>query len=135
VKHLFLPVALLLLAACAAGSRRARPPHEDVLVTVENDLVVRSEVTLRLVSSTGARTLLGVVPAGRRTEFRYAESSFAGTYRLVAQPGIGEDFSSPAFALHPGARIHWALTVNVVTVQHEEASRSGGGMARALANE
>jgi hypothetical protein len=132
VKHLLLPVALLLLAACAAGSRRARPPHEDVLVTVANDLVFRSEVTVRLVSSTGARTLLGVIPAGRTTTFRFEESAFAGAYRLVAQPATGRDLSSPAFTLHPGDRIHWTLQVNVVTVQQDEASRFGGGMARAL---
>lgn len=117
VKYL-LPVALLLLlAACAAGNRRARPPGEDVLVTVDNNLAMRTGTTVRMLRSDGSRSLLGAIPPGEIRTFRFAESAFTGRYRLLAQPDEGRDFTSPEFSLFPAATVRWDLRINLVTVR------------------
>jgi hypothetical protein len=54
-----LSVALLPLAACATGGGQAAPAGDEVIVVVENNFRPMRDITIRLISPTGARNMLG----------------------------------------------------------------------------
>lgn len=112
-----LPVALLLVAACAAGSRPAPAKNltpAPVIVSVRNDLVPRTSITVRIVSASGTRTILGIVPPGATRELRFDEPFLESTYRLIADTVEGSEVSSRAFELFPQATVHWRLSNNTL---------------------
>lgn len=112
-----LPVALLLVAACAAGrgSGGAAPESENVIaITVRNNLTPRTLVTVRVFSRSGTRTFLGTVSPGQTKSFTFEESLFEPAYQLVAETQGGADVSSRLFELYPMAAVIWTLQTNVI---------------------
>jgi hypothetical protein len=114
-----LSVALLPLAACATGGGQATPAGDEVTVEVENNYRPMRDATVRLITPTGARQLLGSASPGRMTALRYRGNIVAGDYRLEAAGREGEVVSQP-FVLFPGARVVWSLPQNSLTVYPPE---------------
>ncbi len=110
------PVALLLCAACAAGARPSRVQSPEVTIQIVNDLNPPRQVTVRLLSQTGQRSLLGSLGAGETRTFRHRDAAYHGQYRLVAEGGASGDVSSTSFALSPGTRVVWQVQTNSVRV-------------------
>ena len=124
-----LPVVALLLVACATGRTSPasdEPTEQDVLVEVRNDLTPRTSVTIRIVSASGTRSVLGTVSPGRTTTLRFREPYFEATYRLVADPVDAEDIRSRTFELFPNSTVEWRLSNNTLRFaeRQQEARRS-----------
>lgn len=115
-----LSVALLPLAACATGGGQATPAGDEVTVEVENNFRPMRDITIRLISPTGARQLLGSASPSRSTALRYRGSIIAGNYRLHAAGHESEEVISQPFVLFPGARVVWSLPQNAITVYPPE---------------
>ena len=110
---------LALLALACSASRATYPPQGDlyrIAVHVENDLTARSDVTVRMVASTGASSLLGGVPPGQERSFEYRERLLTGSYALTASTGDGRLLRSRAFTLFPGAAVLWSIQLNDLRV-------------------
>lgn len=111
------PVALLLLAACAAGAGRTRQvAGPEVIFEVHNDLNPARALTIRLVAQTGARSILGSVSPGQTRNLRFEDSAYHGLYRLVAEGGPWGDISSTSFSLAEGRRVIWMLQHNTIRI-------------------
>ncbi|UCC73532.1 MAG: hypothetical protein JSV86_02930 [Gemmatimonadota bacterium] len=115
-----LPVALLPLAACATGGSEATPSAEEVVVQVENNIRPYRDVTVRILTPSGLRQLLGSATPGRTTALRYRGNIVQDNYRLVAQVQEGEEITSQPFIMFPGARVVWTLPQNGLTVYPPE---------------
>jgi hypothetical protein len=115
-----LPVALLLIAACATGSRSSTDdesgPANVILVEIENDLARRSSVTVRIISPSGQR-VLGTVGPGRTVTLRYQESYVEPSYRLIARLDDGSEKRSREFQLFSGALVRWRLSNDRLSLQ------------------
>lgn len=114
--RLLLLTATLLLAACVAAGRSRQAVEDQVSIRIENNLRPESEVTVRLISTSGTRRVLGSVSPHTTRTLEYAESPFSGSYRLTAQSADGREVSSQAFALFGGARVVWELFNNTLNV-------------------
>lgn len=115
----FLPVACLLLAACATGSEaggREETAAAEAVIRVENDLLPQQEVTVRLFRPDGAREILGSVGPGQTRSFRIRESSYAGSFALVAENSSGQELVSRPFSVYPNDTVDWELRLNQLTV-------------------
>lgn len=115
-----LPVALLALtAACAAGSRTSSATEglapEVVLVEVDNDIVPRTSVTVRILSPTGQK-VLGTVGPGRTETLLFDESYIEVSYRLVAREDDGDEEVSREFQLFSSALVRWRLSNNRLSI-------------------
>ena len=60
-----------------------------VPVHVENDLTNRSDVTVRMVSRSGARWLLGGAAPGADASFEFRTQGLTGSYALTAMTARG----------------------------------------------
>ena len=110
-----LPVALLLLAACATGGGAERPSHQ-IVVEVSNDLVPRRAVTVQMLASDRISRTLGTVGAGETRRFSFRERLLGGAYRMTARIDQGNEMVSAEFALFPNAQVFWELRRNDLTV-------------------
>lgn len=111
------PVALLLCAACAAGAGRGRGAQSpEVIFQVHNDLNPPRALTVRLISQTGTRALLGSLTPGQTRSFRYRDAAYHGQYRLVAEGAAGGDVASTSFVLTPGTRVVWTVQTNSIRI-------------------
>ncbi len=113
-----LPVACLLLAGCATGpgageNEGALPAVE---VRVENDLLPRQELTVRLFRPDGTREILGSVGPGQTRTFQIRESSYAGSFALLAENSSGQEMVSRPFSIYPNDRVDLELRLNQLTV-------------------
>lgn len=111
-----LPVALLLAACATGGGPARRVQGEEVRVEVHNDLVPQGPITVRMVTSTGRRVILGEVGPGQIRTLSYAEPNLGGSHRLVAEPNSGAALVSQAFTLVPQARVIWTLRNNLIRI-------------------
>ena len=112
-----LPVALLLALGCATGGDgESSGARSEVEFEVENDLVPRAPVTVRLLASDRGTITLGGVSAGQTRTFRHDEALLAGNYRLTAQVPQGETLDSQPFTLSPNSHVFWSLNQNDLTV-------------------
>lgn len=112
-----LAVLLLIVAACAAGTRKSGAGMGDeAFLEVRNDLVPGRSITVRAVSSSGARVLIGTLSPNQTRVLRFQQPNFAGSYRFVAElDGSGQIGSNP-IALTPGDRIVWMLRNNLLRI-------------------
>lgn len=111
------PVALLLLAACAAGAARGGPVRaREVVFEIHNDFNPPRALTVRLVAQTGTRTILGSVSPGQTRSLRFEDSAYHGLYRLVAEGGPRGEVTSTTFSLSPGTRIVWSVQNNTIRI-------------------
>lgn len=107
----------LVFAACASGgASEARETGPVASVVVVNDLRPPAVVTVRVVSSSGARRILGTVPPDATRTFEYDETAFAGQYRLTAERSDGQTVESRTFNLFLAAQVRWSLFNNSLTI-------------------
>ncbi|MGH7572202.1 MAG: hypothetical protein ACREMK_10205 [Gemmatimonadota bacterium] len=121
VSFLCLPVACVILAACATGSasdgqEEGPAAEQEVVIRVENDLLPRQEVTVRLFRPDGTREILGSVGPGQTRSFRIRETSYAGSFALVAENSSGQELVSRPFSIFPNDTVDWELRLNQLTV-------------------
>jgi len=117
-----LNLLLAVGAGLACGQRDTGGPEPNLVVPVqvENDLTQRSDVSIRLIGSTGYTALLGGAPPGASRLFEYRERLLSGTYRLRASTGDGRIINSRPFTLFPGSGVLWEIERNVVQVVSAE---------------
>lgn len=118
--HWTILLLALLFSACASSGAGAGSGGPLVPVQVENDLTNRGDVTIRVVASTGASSLLGGLAPGRARIFQYRAEVISGNYRLTARTGDGREIESRLFTLFPGAGVTWQLQRNVLQVVNAE---------------
>lgn len=115
-------LALLLVfsAACASAVRGDRVSGEEMLLEVHNNLVPGKPVTVRAVSSSGARLLVGAVSPNQTRVLRLRQPNFVGSYRFVAEvDGSGQFVSTPVI-LSPGLRVVWTLRTNLLRIAERD---------------
>ena len=122
----------MLLASACASTPDGRDTSEDeagesqpahATITVDNDLLPSSSVSVWVLRESGRQVLLGSVGPVQRRDLRYEVPSGVVNFRLRARPIGGEDIVSNSFALYNNARVHWALRANVAVVVDGTESR------------
>ncbi len=123
IPRVLMLVALLPLAACATGGVQATPSGDEFVVQVENNIRPFRDVTVRIVTPTGLRQLLGSASPGRTTDLRYRGGLIQDNYRLHATIQEGEEVLSQPFIPFAGARIVWTLPQNGLTIYRPDEER------------
>src|SRR5688500_17965348 len=109
-RRAFVLVATLLLAACATRAREGGSQSGELAaISIINDLRPHSVVTVRIISSSGVRRILGSVPPQGSRGFTYDETSFAGQYQLTAEAADGRLVESRQLSIFLGAEVRWSL--------------------------
>jgi hypothetical protein len=120
--HLALLAALAGVAGCASGGSTGTARHDLVQIEVRNDLVPGRGVTVRLVSQSDSRFLLGSVSPGQTRSFRLRRPGLRGSHHFTADPDggaivSGQTITSQTVALAPGrTALVWRLSTNFLTV-------------------
>ena len=83
-------------------------------IEVRNDLQPRRPVTIRAISSSGARASLGVLSPGQTRVLWYRQPAFHGAYRFIAEADGGGRVASIPIVLTPGMELVWTLQSNVL---------------------
>lgn len=116
---------LLLVGAVAGCAKRVTPGHvaaDQITIEIQNDLVPRRGVTVRLVSEAGTRLILGSVSPGQTRSLSLRREGLRGAYHFTASRdggsrGASADLSSTKVALAPGSTtVFWRLSTNFLTV-------------------
>lgn len=113
---------LLVFSTACASAVRGGNGSEAVFLEVRNDLVPPRAVTIRIMSSSGTRRLVGAVSPGQTRVFRIREPNFVGTYRLVAELDGGGQVISPPASFSPDESIVWTLRSNLLRFTMENGS-------------
>lgn len=114
-----LVLGLLALSGCAsspAGEPEAAgggAAAEGYTIRVMNQHTSRQEMTIFMVPTGGIRQSLGTVAADATRDFPF--SGERGSYRLVAQPAIGSNVTSPSFNVNRPGVYTWDVQLNRVT--------------------
>ena len=122
-----LAIALLLASACTTTKTSSEMARQLVPVIVDNDLVNRSDVTVRMMASDGSSSLLGGASPGSTGEYTFSDRVFAGQYHLEAETGDGRTIRSRDFTLFPGAAVLWELNRNDLQVVSAATIEDPGG--------
>lgn len=128
LRTLLLVALLPLGAACASGGGGGASPAgeaDEVFFTVENRIIPRVEITVRLLTPTGGRVLLGSVRPGGTTTLRYRGTIDRSNYQLEGQTPAGDAFASQPITIFPGAQVVWTLPANGVTIHGLEGGDQG----------
>lgn len=116
-----LALSVSALTACASGGGAATDealPGEGVAVQVENNLIPPTSLTIWLVSTTGARELLGTVSPSETKTLAATEARFGGDYRLVAETTAGRELASREFFVGDDTTgVEWDLNANMISVR------------------
>jgi hypothetical protein len=116
-------VALLPLVACSSSSGGGASPAgaaDEVSITVENRINPRVELTVRLITPSAQRLVLGSVRPGGTSTLSYRGTLERTEYRIEAESSRGNQLTSQPFVLFPGARVVWSLPQNSVAVYPPE---------------
>jgi hypothetical protein len=118
-----LAAALPLLAGCAsAGGRHGMRPEEEVTLVVQNDLLPRGVLTVRVLAQSGRQVAVAAVTPGSTQRLRVAQPAFVGMYRLRAEPDGGRaPVLSTPFTLSSGLVLVWAVQANSLRSEYPVA--------------
>lgn len=116
---------LLVFSTACASAVRGGNGSEEVFLEVRNDLVPGRAVTIRAVSSSGTRQVVGALAPNQTRVLRFRRSSFVGPYRFVADVDAEGQVVSISVVLAPGDRLVWALRNNLLRVSIGEGGGSG----------
>jgi hypothetical protein len=114
---LLFALALPLLHGCSLFRNSSR--GEVVEVEVNNNLPLRTALTIYAVSDVGNRQLIGSVTPGSTSRLRFRATTITGNYRFVARESSqthGDYLVSNAVALTGGETVSWEIRNNVVLV-------------------
>jgi hypothetical protein len=94
-------------------------PEEEVTVVVQNDLLPRSVVTVRLLAQSGRQVAVAALTPGSTHRLRVSQPAFVGMYRLRAEPDGGRQavLSTP-FTLSSGLVLVWAVQANSLRTEY-----------------
>lgn len=110
-------VALPLLQGCSSMGRSSRGEWVDF--EVNNNLPLRTAITIYTLSDLGNRQLIGNVNPGSTARLRFRAPVITGNYRLVARESSqtqGDYLVSNAVALTGGETVTWEIRNNVILV-------------------
>lgn len=102
----------LVFAGCASRGGPADGHTDDITVTVVNDRIPGTMLTIYAVPAGGVRRMLGTVAAGATASFGFPAAG--GEYRLVAREFGGRQLVSPPFTVVPPEVVDWRLQTNMV---------------------
>lgn len=106
--------ALMALAGCATSSAVVSGDTLNVQLEVDNNLRDIADVSVYLLTDTGARRSLGPIESHRQGS--YNRSVRAGTYQLLATRVGGDDILSERFRIDANNLIViWAIGQNQIT--------------------
>jgi hypothetical protein len=108
--------ALLVLSACASGGAREEGTGETLDITVHNNLIPPTILTISLVPTSGPERNLGEAWSSRSTDFRYNGLAPRGQYRLVARSTNNRAMASEILVLDGVLALEWSLQANRVTI-------------------
>ncbi|HEV7586961.1 MAG TPA: hypothetical protein VGO40_02430 [Longimicrobium sp.] len=114
---LLLALAVPLLHGCSLFRNSTR--GETVEVEVNNDLPLRTPLTIYVLSDVGNRQLLGSVAPGSTSRLRFRAAAITGNYRFVARVASqtqGDYLVSNPVALTGGETVSWEIRNNVLLV-------------------
>lgn len=111
-----LALVLTTLSTGCFGIFGSRGPEESAVITVLNDIDPPDAMTIRIRRTGDDETTLGRVPGGDERALTYTSRNLQGAYQLVAQKTTGAAVVSREFTLFVGARVHWQMRTNSVTV-------------------
>jgi hypothetical protein len=117
VTLLLFALALPLLHGCSLFRNSSR--GEMVEVEVNNDLPVRTPLTIYILSDVGNRQLIGSVAPGSTSRLRFRATTITGNYRFVARVSSqtqGDYLVSNSVALTGGETVSWEIRNNVLLV-------------------
>jgi hypothetical protein len=117
VTLLLFALALPLLPGCSLFRNSSR--GEVVEVEVNNNLPLRTALTIYTLSDVGNRQLIGSVTPGSTSRLRFRATAITGNYRFVARVASqtqGDYLVSNAVALTGGETVTWEIRNNVVLV-------------------
>jgi hypothetical protein len=109
----------LVLTSCASRGETEGGDGNDVILTVVNDRIPGTMLTIYAVPDGGVRRMLGTVAAGETATFEF--SAAGGQYRFVARELGGRQLVSPPITVVPPELVDWRLQTNMVL-----PSRSSG---------
>lgn len=108
---------VLFVGACASTSGgqagAAGEGQRGVSIVVENTGTLSGDLTVYVVSPSGARQLLGSVAPNRNATLQYRGSMIGGQYRLLARPNGGRDILSNPFSFSNVTTIRWNIQSNI----------------------
>jgi hypothetical protein len=124
LRKLGLAAAVVALSACASsgtggGAGDAAAGGDAVAVTVNNDLVPPSTLTVWMVPETGARRRLGSLTPNATQTFNFSPGVRAMEHRLVAESTGGSDVTSNPFVLDAVSGLRWNVSSPNVSIQRE----------------
>jgi hypothetical protein len=120
LRKLVLAAAFTALSACASsGTGGGAGGGDAVAVTVNNDLVPPSTITVWMVPETGARRRLGTLTPNGTQTFNFSPGVRAMEHRLVAETTGGSDVTSNPFVLDAVSGVRWNVSSPNVTTQRE----------------
>jgi hypothetical protein len=108
--------ALVLVGACASGPREEEGPRETLDITVHNNLIPPTILTISLVPTSGPERNLGEAWGSRSTDFRYNGLAPRGQYRLLARGTGNRAMASEVLVLDGVLALEWTLQSNRVTI-------------------
>jgi hypothetical protein len=107
-----------IFAGCF-GMFGARGPEYTATVVVRNDVDPPTVMTIVLRQDGNDRETLGSIEAGQERSLSYTSRNLQGSYQLIARQSSGAAMTSREFTLFDGARVHWQIRSNTLTVtQH-----------------
>ena len=110
-------LALPLLPGCSAIRHSSRGEFVDV--EVNNNLPLRTALTIYSVSDVGNRQLLGSVNPGSVSRLRFRAAQITGNYRFVARESSqtqGDYLVSNPVSLTGGETVMWEIRNNVILI-------------------
>lgn len=112
----------LVLAGCASRGETddGGGSGNDVTVTVINDRIPGTMLTIYALPDGGVRRMLGTVAAGETATFDFRAAG--GQYRFVARELGGRQLVSPPVTVVPPELIDWRLQSNIVVPSRSEGT-------------
>lgn len=104
------------LSACASTGGMKAAQGQEIVVRVQNDMTVPSDVTVHLVRGNQSDQLLGDVTPNKTRTFTETETEVAGQYWLEAKKANGTMVRSRTMSLDAGAHVAWDLATNTIAV-------------------
>jgi hypothetical protein len=108
-----LVLALLFIVLPACSMAGTGGGEGNVQVTVENNLIPPTSLSVYAVPEVGSRRLVGNVTPGQTSTLSFSGRT-AEQYRFVAQTTAGQEIASNTITLGPGSAAIWDVSSNIV---------------------
>ena len=103
-------------AACSSATQGSADPATQIRLTVENDFIPPTTLSVYAIPENGSRRLVGLVRPGDTAALSWS-GAITSDYRFSAQTTTGEEIVSNSINLGPGQSAVWNVRSNVVVGQ------------------